>query len=112
LRYYGNATHELLRNSTTLLWKRYGVHRPCYQGKSNMSQYIFAREVRFRCPKKHTYMPIRAYLFSPLAYKWLLTFCLYCTSLLSSEGMGDRNLFRRSEVKFIFQSAARSSANI
>jgi hypothetical protein len=40
LRYYGNATHELLRNSTaTLLWKRYGVHRPCYQGKSNMSQY-------------------------------------------------------------------------
>jgi hypothetical protein len=38
LRYYGNATHELLRNSTaTLLWKRYGVHRPCYQGKSNMS---------------------------------------------------------------------------
>jgi hypothetical protein len=29
-----------LRNSTaTLLWIRYSVHRPCYQGKSNMSQY-------------------------------------------------------------------------
>jgi hypothetical protein len=38
VRYYRNATHELLRNSTaTLLWKRYGVHRPCYQGKSNIT---------------------------------------------------------------------------
>jgi hypothetical protein len=45
LRYYGNATHELLRNSTaTLLWKRYGVHGPCYQGKSNMSQYLRKRD--------------------------------------------------------------------
>jgi hypothetical protein len=58
LRYYGNATNSLLHNSSyyvtmemqqthyyttvtiTLLWKRNMVHRSCYHGKRNMSQYL------------------------------------------------------------------------
>jgi hypothetical protein len=51
LRYYGNATNSLSRNSnchvtmetpqnvSTLLWKCHKVHRSCYQVKPNMSQY-------------------------------------------------------------------------
>jgi hypothetical protein len=56
--YYGNATNSLLCNSNchvtmempqthcyatvtvTLLWKCHKMHRSCYQGKPNMSQYF------------------------------------------------------------------------
>jgi hypothetical protein len=39
-RYYGNAaTHCYTTGTATLLWKCNMVHRSCYQGKPNMSQY-------------------------------------------------------------------------
>jgi hypothetical protein len=42
LRYYGNVTNSLLRNRTfTPPWKCNTVHRSCYQGKPNMSQYFY-----------------------------------------------------------------------
>jgi hypothetical protein len=33
-------THCYATATVTLLWKRYRVHRSCYQGKPNMSHYI------------------------------------------------------------------------
>jgi hypothetical protein len=39
-RYYGNAaTHCYATGTVTLQWKCNMVHRSCYQGKPNMSQY-------------------------------------------------------------------------
>jgi hypothetical protein len=46
LRYYGNAaTHCYTTGTATLLWKFNMVHRSCYQGKPNMSQYVY--EIRY-----------------------------------------------------------------
>jgi hypothetical protein len=65
--YYGNDTNSLLYNSNcyvtmelpqthcyatatvTLLWKRYRMHRPCYQGKPNMSHCPL-----LTCPIQHS----------------------------------------------------------
>jgi hypothetical protein len=94
LRYYGNVTNSLLRNRTfTLPWKCNMVHRSCYQGKPNMSQYSWVLShstLKYRplIATLHFNIPIVSSVYS-LVFSWSsyveilflgtrVSFCSWC----------------------------------